>query len=141
MFQKKVCFLIVALCGSLMIGAGCNKSGRVEADVSGKVTINGESIPQGTIEFEKPDGSGVGGGNIVDGTYSAKAPIGEVRVRISGYKVDGQVVADPGLDDRMIDKLVSIVPEKFWSKSELTATIKSGSNSNVDFELKSDEKE
>ena len=116
---------------------GCSK-GTNDSHVSGTVTMDGEPVKMGAIEFSPVDGTDTGQGdaNIVDGQYSAKVMPGEKVVRIEVRKVVGQRIADPGVDDRMIDEIVTVV-----DRSDLRATVKSGRNTNVNFDLIGNEKE
>jgi len=82
--------VILFLClGGLPLGAGCgdaNKLGRL--GISGRVTLDGQPLDAGTIEFSPKDPLGVStGGTIVDGAYriaaAAGVPAGKYVVRIT----------------------------------------------------------
>ncbi len=125
---------------ALIVGCFGGKSARNDVTITGTVTVDGQPIPNGSITFMPADGQGQdGGGTIKDGKYTAKASVGEKFVTIDGFKVEGQRVADPGVDDRMIDNIVSIVPEKYRNKNELRATVKASGNT-FDFKLESEPK-
>lgn len=107
-------FLIVPVAGC---GSGLN-------EVTGKVTLDGRAVPKLEIRFEPKDPS-TGTTAIAytqpDGTYrlhypgdKTGAPAGEYKVTIAGGDNEG------GKPVR--------VAQKYNSKTELTATIKSGPN-------------
>ena len=62
--------------------SGCG--GPKTAEVSGTVTFNGKALPRGSIGFVADDGR-VESGPIIDGKYQvARAPVGHVRVTVTG---------------------------------------------------------
>lgn len=136
-------FCCTVILMSLVFATGCERGGGVKySEVSGTITMDGEPVKTGGIEFSTAEGPDVGAGScdIVDGKYSLKVVPGEKIVRIEVRKVIGQRLADPEVDTLMIDDTVKVAFEKYWDKSELRATVKNGKNSNVDFDLTSDEK-
>ena len=84
---------------SLLFGCGPgNKLGR-EA-VTGKVTLNGRPLAEGSIMFEPTSGRGaMGGGRIENGTYRLSVqgglPPGEYVVRISAAATGRNAAAAP----------------------------------------------
>ena len=121
------------LCIVLLIGCGGNSN---LGDVSGKVTINGDPLPDAFITFKPTRFEGVGGKTFgktaSDGTYyivasenESGAYIGEnlVRIKIGDVKSEGGVIEET-------------VPAIYSSKSELLVEVKSGSIT-FDFELNS----
>ncbi|MDO5554200.1 MAG: hypothetical protein Q4G68_10610 [Planctomycetia bacterium] len=84
--------IIVAMLLSLVLATGCGKPGRHEIEVSGNVTLDGQPVEKGAVFF-LPTGAGGsdGGGNIVDGKYTALVTLGEKLIRVRGSKYMGQV--------------------------------------------------
>ena len=79
--------------------AGCGESSN-EVEVSGKITIDGEPVPRGSISFVSADGEApAGGGVIQDGTYTAKVPPGEKVVLVLGNKLVGEEPLYEGVPD------------------------------------------
>jgi hypothetical protein len=71
----------------VLILAGC---GQAMSEVSGKVTVDGTPIDEGTISFYPADKkSQPAGGKIKDGMYSVQVPRGAMKVVISKPKVTG----------------------------------------------------
>lgn len=92
---------------------GCsNNNGSEEPtyEVTGKITLDGKPMPQGTISFEldPPQGKGPVIAEITNGTYSARVPAGKQKVQFHLEKKvpstmageEGQVVSTEGLPAR-----------------------------------------
>ena len=122
--------------GLLLCCCGCGRSeGLQRAAVDGKVTLDGVAISVGTIAFYPTEGlkGPATGGAIKDGQYSiaaGKGPIvGRNRVEIHASKKTGRKVqapmSDPGV---MTDEIIEAIPDRYNTKSNLVAEIKSGKN-------------
>jgi hypothetical protein len=132
-------FLIV---GVLLCCCGCRPSSSSHrAAASGKVTLDGAEIADGTIAFY-PMGDVKGpstGGPIKDGRYSiaaAQGPtIGRNRVEIRAARKTGRQVQAP-MSDRgtLIDETAEAVPVCYNAQSTLTTEIASGENV-LDYQL------
>lgn len=123
--------------------SGCGRAkGPVTAVVTGKVTLNGESLADGSINFLPADGNGVtSGAKIVNGTYRADVPPGPKRVEIRSTKVVGQKVAYEGdPNSPKYDIVEERIPDKYNANSELKASVNAGSNK-ADFPLEAPKKE
>lgn len=115
-------------------GCGDNKS-----VVQGRVTLDGEPLAGGVVEFFPKDGKSPSGkpGMIKDGTYEASdVPVGTVRVEIHWAKVVGKKKAFDMPESPMIDELKEVVPAKYNTQSKLVKEIIPGRNK-IDFELTS----
>ena len=142
---------MLALC--CMVGCG---SGGAAAGVSGTVTVNGEPLAEGAIQFlpdEGTDGKGAAA-KIAAGSYSV--PIGETlmagkhTVRIMAYRgtgvmIEGEPAIDPEsetVDDagggEMSEETEQYLPGEYNAASTLTADLKAGDNTQ-DFALDFDE--
>lgn len=116
---------------------GCGKEeGPKAAQVSGKVTLDGTPLAEGSINFLPADGVGAPAGtNIVKGEYSVRVPLGAKRVEIRAPKVVGQKVAYEGdPNSPKIDLIEELVPARYNAASELKAVIAEGKNT-ADFPL------
>ncbi|OWK38176.1 hypothetical protein FRUB_07296 [Fimbriiglobus ruber] len=120
----------MALAG-LAILAGCGEPGPKKYDVSGTVQYEGEPVTEGDIMFASEDKTiGPEGGKIKDGKYALKVREGKNRVEIRGTKII------PGKKGSMGEPFVdSFIPEKYNTKTELTADVGSGKTTH-NFELK-----
>jgi len=98
--------------------------------VSGTVKYKGEPIKAGAITFRAENGTS-GGGQIVNGKYDIPADVGlpEGKYRVSISYPDPKVPAPKG-DETPGVVLPSneLIPEKYNTKSELTAEIKAQAN-------------
>lgn len=117
--------------------AGCSES-RSEIDVTGKITLEGEPIPRGTITFLAADGNTpVGGGVIQDGTYTAKVLPGDKVVLVLGNKLVGQEPQYAGVPDSPLRNKYETLTHPAYNAKRLTplkATITDATTS-LDFDL------
>ena len=118
----------------LLAGCGANDT----SQVSGTVLVDGQPLANGTIQFYPLDGKGrTGGGGIKDGKYEVVAGVGEMKVVINGTKVVGKIKQYDTNDSPTVDDVRELLPEKYNKQSELKAALKSGANTDVNFDLKS----
>ncbi|VTR95038.1 unnamed protein product [Gemmata massiliana] len=70
------------LCAAAVLISSCSR--RESAEVTGKVTLNGEPVTAGTVYFVSADDSTLTGGGPLgpDGTFKAQAPVGKVKVAV-----------------------------------------------------------
>ncbi|MDO4587291.1 MAG: hypothetical protein Q4C95_08345 [Planctomycetia bacterium] len=134
-------FLIIALS---LICLGCG-SGNKMVKVNGTITLNGEPIPKGTIQFIPVDGNtSEGGGLIEDGKYTVNVEPGEKIVRVRGKKIVGQketsAFTDP--DTGVSSNTVTIDIEEqitsddiHWTNSKLKVNVEKGSKEPIDITL------
>ena len=135
MRRKRMVGYCLLLTGTIALG-GCG-SDRDAYRVSGVVTVAGEIVNRGSISFVPEDGTGPSGGGIItEGRYEAMVPPGAKIVRISGFRVTGQVVADADLNpDEMMDQTAPMTGRRYNSQdSPLRATI-DGDTHELDFDL------
>ncbi|WDI41051.1 hypothetical protein [Bremerella sp. P1] len=127
------CFLASSL--------GCSDSGISRQAISGTVVLDGQPLKEGSILLTPITPKGMTAGcKIEDGRYELNGDTGptpgEYRVEISAWKSSDK----PQLDEatgQMVADVVSIIPARYNSKSELTAKIESGATGSIDFDLKS----
>ena len=123
--------------------AGCG--GSHLASVTGKVTYDGEPVPDGEVTLianaAKNDEQAVSGARIENGVYSIPAAkgvvVGTCRVEITGGQKTGKQLkaVPPALEGTMIDETEHYIPAVYNKASTLTAEIQSGSNE-INFDLK-----
>ena len=142
---------LVWLVAAWLAMSGCGgRTGPEKAVVSGRVTLDGVPVEDGTIAFI-PTGNGPGGPTagamIKQGTYrtlAGKGPVlGPHRVEIIAYRpgksveVQGVGGATTGLSGTAaVQELELYIPEQFNKHSTLTVVVVSGENE-VNFELAS----
>jgi hypothetical protein len=128
---------VLATCLIFVI-AGCEK--KSSPSVYGKVTLDGQSVTEGSIAFYPQDTRGPkAAAAIENGAYSLspndKLIPGKYRVEISWRKPTGKKMpsADPGIT---IDETHEAIPTKYNTDSTLIADIQSG-DAQKDFALTS----
>lgn len=136
--------LLIGLLPALIaVLAGCNASNTHQATVSGHVTLDGQSVEQGSILFTPIDGTPgvVTGGEIKDGQYrlvAAKGPaVGWNRVEVRAVRKTGKMIPKGlGGTGEMVAEQVEAVAPRFNAQSTLKIEVKPGENT-ADFEVTS----
>lgn len=123
-----------------LVASGCDPSGKSsEVKVTGKITLEGQPIPNGSIMFLAADGATpTGGGSIKDGEFVASVPPGEKIVLVTGSKLVGQEPMYPGqADSPMREKFETITPPGYNAQqlSPLKASV-AADKATMDFDLK-----
>ena len=115
-----------ALAVALLAVVGCGPGDNM-ADVSGTVSYNGEPVADGSISFTPADGkTPTAGGNVKDGKYSCKVPVGPMKVSVTSAKEVGRKKLY-GKDGPDMPVMKEVLPEKYNMKTELTYEVKAGS--------------
>ena len=132
LWQSSLLF-ILALTGFTLLGCGSRVS-----TVSGKVTLDGAPLANGTIAFVPADGRTASAEvKIKDGFYSVQMPPGRKRVQISATKVIGQRVVYAGdPNSPVVDNVQEIIPQQYNAATTLTFEATTG-GAQQDFALKS----
>jgi hypothetical protein len=115
-------FLILLLLFSF---SGCGNRQKL-VEITGTITINGESIDKGVIQFVPVNGVGQeGGGAIQKGKFTAKVPPGEKIVRVDGSKVTGtkEVSPTPGTVLQVDIEKPLTSRKKHWDNSAVRITV------------------
>ena len=134
---------IIAI-GSLLAATGCSPVRQTDysdidlVDVTGRVTLDGQPLPNATVAFESLDITASTGRTNADGEYrlmfnseKSGCTTGEKVVRVSMSAGEEE---DP---DAPRDDLIKI-PARYNHQSELTATV-SSSFTEFDFDLETSE--
>lgn len=126
---------IVSVCALAAFGPGCGGSGDTlpRQAVTGMVTYDGQPLKEGRINFTPSDPNAkdpvFGGAPIKDGKYTIDKEVGLVpgkyNVAISGSSSEIDKGDSPGSAKGLPKELL---PDKYNTKSTLTAEIKSGGN-------------
>jgi hypothetical protein len=133
------------ICGICLVIAtcvGCEKKGLQRAAVSGHVTVDGQPISEGVIQFLPIEGT-IGpeaGGVITKGQYEIaqqRGPIvGKARVELRGSKKTGRKIQDPtGRPGTLTDEYKEMFPPDCNTNSSLVREIKDGLNK-WDFDIR-----
>ena len=127
--------LFVLTLAVLLAGCGGDKTPE-KFTVAGTVTLDETPIEKGTISFLPADGNGPTAGAVIqNGRYSAEVPAGSKKVSIQAPKVVGQRKLFDTPDSPTTDQVKEMVPEKYNSKTTLTADIQ-GDKPDQNFALK-----
>ncbi|MCE9563451.1 MAG: hypothetical protein K8U57_15535 [Planctomycetes bacterium] len=131
--------LPITLLGVLLCVVGCANDKRSE--VSGTVKLNGQDIPQGSINFIPIEGNtGAGAGAVIEnGKYHISrdkgVTSGKNRVEIRAFVNTGRKVQDPtGPPGTMTTERVPALPASFNDQSTLIKEVKSGTDT-IDFDI------
>ena len=123
-----------AALAALLALAGC---GAREGQVGGTVKVDGKLLEKGSILFVPIDGkSSTSGGEISNGRYSVKVPVGPMKVSISAPKVVGKKKIYPTPDSPEMPITQEALPGRYNEQTELKLDVQPGKNEK-DFDLQS----
>lgn len=132
--------LLFSLC--LIPICGCGPEKTKEVMVTGSITIDGEPLEEGSIQFVSVEGeTPTGGGTIINGTYTAQVSPGAKKVLVLAYEVVGEEPEYEGVADSPMREVRELVTPEAYNAKHLTpleATITDADMEGVDFELTSD---
>jgi hypothetical protein len=112
-----------SLCG-LVCGCGSRR-----ATVSGEVTVNGQPLEHGVIEYVPADGNGPPGRDAIrNGRYEVRTAPGNKWVRISAPVVLGKRSEWNGPNAPLVEVLGESLPARYQVQTELTFEVQPGSN-------------
>lgn len=140
MNASRVTWLALSAAAILCCGCGHAVNEHPTAKLAGHVTVDGQQIDDGRIQFF-PLGKGPGSGQAADGaisqgSYAAdRVPIGKVRVTFTAIRKTGRMINDGG---HVFPELVSIIPDKYEQGMEIEV---SGDNPSQNFDLVSTQSE
>lgn len=118
--------------GAALVLSGCNEP-KVHT-VTGTVTFDGQPVPDGDIIFLPADsGAAPEPAKIVSGQYTLRARSGVKKVSISASKIFPGG-ARGGANEPVPEEYI---PERYNSRTELTADVKSDGANAFDFRLTS----
>jgi hypothetical protein len=132
--DQPLTWLCLILGAALVCGCGSDKPTYPSARLEGKVTVDGQPIAQGSLQFVPKDlgKASVTSAAIVEGRYVAEAvPRGSVRVLLSASKETGKMVTQYSTPR---PEVINLIPNKYRSGISMEV---SGDDPNANFELKS----
>ncbi|MEW4528009.1 hypothetical protein [Maioricimonas sp. JC845] len=109
----------------ILIAAGCGDSNPLGRQaVTGTISLDGQPLKRGTIEFT-PQGDGTASGAVIEsGSFSIPAdkglPPGDYLVRIFAADEEGEPVDMPGESNKLAPELI---PPAYNTESEQTFTV------------------
>ncbi|MCA9234112.1 MAG: hypothetical protein KC485_07280 [Gemmatimonadetes bacterium] len=127
---------LIALGIAAAVVSGCDDP--TVGIISGSVTVDGQPVETGSIAFFPTGGDAfTAGGVIAGGQYSARVPLGELRVEIRVPKQVGEQKLYDVPDSPLMPILDEALPAKYNNRSELSITVEPG-RSKHDFALTSE---
>lgn len=129
------CIVVVSL---LSAGCGGAPEGPALYTVTGTVTLDGEPIEEGRIQFREQEGDRRAfSGQIVNGEYSLEAEAGGMDVQIYASRiVPGKFDTSNPDDPQPVGEMY--IPEKYNSRTTLTAEVSAAGDNEIPFELTSE---
>lgn len=126
---------LVVVTSIMLMGCGGGGSEQPTGDVSGKITVAGKPLTEGSVAFQNTETGRSGASKIAaDGTYSIPDLL------VGKYKV---LILPPPMPPPMLDQKApppdrSGFPMNYRTEamSDLTAEVVEGANTGVDFDLK-----
>ena len=119
----------------LGLACGCSR-GPAVGTIEGDVTLDGQPLAKGHLEFTPVDGQSQTAGAIIEnGKFTATVPVTKMQVRIRSPKVVGKRLSyGPG--SPLEDEVAEALPAKYNEKSDLTLDVQKGKQE-VRYDLKS----
>jgi hypothetical protein len=119
------------------LALGCQK-GAGNVSVSGRITKDGQALPNAHVTFRQVDASGkpdpateAAAETDDDGRYTLKRVQGAAAGAVPGdYRVEIQVI------ERTAQGVRKLIPPKYNEKSELKFTVPPGGTKEADFDVK-----
>ena len=131
--------LALFLIASFSLWTGCGKDTNGRVGVSGTITLKGEPLDSGTIQFAATDGSLLTGATINDGEYEVPATQGLLpgtyTVRVSSVEEAATAEAAPGESRAAEARNKELIPAEFNVNSNVKAEIKEDSDNTFDLEI------
>ncbi len=134
MRRSGLCSVFMVLVG---VGSFCGCEGTPSGPppekrftVSGTVNLDGKALADGKINFVDAKGGG-DGGDVKNGSYSAKVTAGSKKVQCTA----SEATSKPVEGKQGVMEVVSLIPPKYNSKTELKEEI-SADKSGLNFDLK-----
>ncbi len=112
---------------SLAVLSGCGLVGSGPVVVSGTVTMDGEPLAEGVVDFLSTESDAPVTAEVKEGVYQAEIPPGRRRVEIRSPEVVGRKpVYDGQNDGPMQDVVVERVAAEFNTNSTITIDVGTG---------------
>ncbi len=115
-----------------LLAISCESKDSQSQPVSGTVTLDGKPLPEGEVYFIQP-GQAPSIFPVKDGDFAGQARPGTHRVEICAYRARKDKVGSPG--QNMTPPPENYIPEKYNSKSELTAQVEPSGTKPFKFEI------
>jgi hypothetical protein len=95
--------------------------------VVGEVTVDGQPLPKGHLEFTPVDGQTQTAGALIEsGKFTATVPVTKMQVKIHAPKVIGKRKMYDTPESPWEDEVGEALPAKYNDKSDITLDVKRG---------------
>ncbi len=116
---------------ALLALAGCSQS-TTHGTIEGTVTLDGLALPKGVVRFVPVhESSQTASASIVEGRFTAKVPVGMMRIECSAPKIIGRRKMYNTPSSPEVDVVGELVPARYNMRSELTFDVQPGSQQQV----------
>ncbi len=123
MKSRRNLLIVLALTPSIL---GCS-SEPDQSTVKGNVTLDGQPLANGLINFVAVDGGALTAeATITTGQYQAVVPPGEKRVEIRAPKVTGKQKMYDTPNSPSVEVVTELLPRRYNVDSTLTMTVEDG---------------
>ena len=134
--MKQQAFYLMLL--PLLMALGCRESDPLNRQaVSGKITLDGEPLAEGTVDFTPVNNGVPSGASLKDGVFTIPKekglPPGDYIVRVSAANPSGITADVPGESNQIS---LELIPEKYNTKSELSFHVDEKGSNVLDLDLK-----
>jgi len=121
---SKECCLLLGF--ALAMLGGCSQS-TTHGTIEGTVLLDGVALAEGDVRFVPVDESSqTASASITEGKFTAKVPVGLMRVECSAPKVVGRQKMYNTADSPEVDVVGELLPERYNVRSELTYEVHPG---------------
>jgi len=125
---------VLSVAVTSLLTFGCESKESQTHSISGTVSLDGKPLPEGEVYFILP-GQAPAIFPVKDGDFSGQARAGKHRVEINAYRARKEKVGSPG--QNMTPPPENYIPEKFNTKSELTAQVETAGSKQFKFDVQS----
>ena len=134
--SSSACACSCACPGSLSL-TGCAR-GPATGTVNGEVTLDGQPLAKGHVEFSPVDGQGQTGGAVIEGgKFSAEIPVAKMKVAIHSPKVVRKYKAYDTPESPWEEEVAEALPARYHAHSDTDARRAKPGTQAVRYELKS----
>jgi hypothetical protein len=124
--------LVLVVASAAFVALGCSAAASKTYPLTGTVTLDGQPIPEGSLDFLIPNEKRgpIASAKIKDGKYEAHLPEGNWRVQINATR-EGKIIDT----HKNKPERESYIPARYNSKSALTVEVAPTKENHHDFAL------
>lgn len=132
--------ILVGFALTMLVSLGCSSGKPNHSPVEGTVTLDGQPLAEGTVQFFPEATEGQTAGAVIKaGHYQLESSPGSMRVVIKSPKAVSQRKAYDDPNSPMIEQIQEQLPARYSTEaSELRAKVEQGKENKIDFPLTSE---